>query len=54
MFEEKIIEEIIKAWAEDQSHPLRRRTQKPLPDPGDMRAVLETSFFASLTLQRYI
>jgi len=48
MLEEEIIKEIIGAWAEDQSNPLRRRTIKPLPDFKDMRVVVETSFFASL------
>jgi hypothetical protein len=48
MFEEAIIQEIIEAWSADQAHPYRDRKQKPLPDPQDIRAFLETTFLASI------
>lgn len=48
MFEEAIIRKIIEAWSADQAHPYRDRKQKPLPDPQDIRAILETTFLASI------
>jgi len=48
MFEEEILQKIIQAWAEDQSHPYRRRKEKPLPDIRDVRVLLEEAFLASL------
>ena len=48
MFEETLIRQIIDAWHADQSHPNRGREQKPLPDFGDVRVLIETAFLASI------
>jgi hypothetical protein len=48
MFKEEVFQRIIQAWAADQSHPHRARKQKPLPDIRDLRAIVETAFWASL------
>ena len=48
MFKKEIFQRIIQAWAADQSHPHRARKQKPLPDIRDLRAIVETAFWASL------
>jgi hypothetical protein len=48
MFEEEILQKIIQAWAEDQSHPYRNRKEKPLPNIRDARVLLEKAFLASL------
>lgn len=48
MFEEELLNKIIQAWDADQKHPYRQRDQKPLPDIRDLRAIIETSFLASI------
>lgn len=48
MFDVKILERIIQAWAADQDHPDRNREQKLLPDVSDVRILIETAFLASL------
>jgi len=48
MFEKQIIDKILNAWSRDQAHPYRDRKQKPLPDPQDVRVIIETAFLASL------
>lgn len=48
MFATELHEEIIRAWEVDQNFPNRSRAQKPLPDIRDVRAVVETAFWASL------
>ena len=48
MFDKQIIDGILEAWLADQSHPHRGRAQRPLPDPRDVKAILETVFMASL------
>ena len=44
MFDKQIIDGILEAWLADQSHPHRGRAQRPLPDPRDVKAILETVF----------
>lgn len=48
MLAAELHEEIVRAWEADQNFPSRKRAQKPLPDVRDVRAVVETAFWASL------
>jgi hypothetical protein len=48
MFDKQIIDGILEAWLADQSHPHRGRAERPLPDPRDVKAILETVFMASI------
>ena len=48
MLARELHEEIIRAWEADQNFPGRSRAQIPLPEVGDVRAVVETAFWASL------
>lgn len=48
MFEDKIFEDIIKTWQQDQEHPYRDRRVKPIPVFNDVKVVVELAFSASL------
>ena len=48
MFDKQIIDDILEAWLADQSHPHRGRAQRPLPDPADLKSIMETVFLASI------
>lgn len=48
MLAPELHEEIVRAWEADQNVLGRARAQKPLPDVRDVRAVVETAFWASL------
>lgn len=48
MFEDKLIEQILKAWEFDQSHPHRDRKPIPIPKIDVVKNVFECAFQASL------
>lgn len=48
MFDPKILKDIATAWHDDQEHPLRGRTKRPLSPTPVLRQFVETCFLVSL------
>ena len=48
MFDQTIIEKILRTWKLDQNHQYREREKKPIPSFDDVKEILEQSFLASL------
>jgi hypothetical protein len=48
MLESQLIEDVLDAWVLDQNHPRRDREKKPIPDPGDIKQILDQAFLASM------
>lgn len=44
----QLVLEVLTAWVEDQSHPYRDRSKKPIPSEKDFSILLDTMFIASL------